>query len=99
MADGTVRVNPDTLAGAGKTSLDLKQDVLKTAGTLKGASTSAASGLAGWQTAAKLTQLASRWETLSDALGERLGRTGGNLEHNAQQYRTTEQANHAAFGG
>ncbi|MEU6234089.1 hypothetical protein [Kitasatospora sp. NPDC047058] len=95
----TVHVDPQALAGAGKTALDFRQIVLSTAGALGPAATAAATGLAGWQTAGALTKLAHTWEKQSDALAERLGRTGGNLETTAQQYRATEAANQAAFEG
>lgn len=95
----TVRADPQALAGAGKTALDFRQIVLATAGTLETAANKAATGLPGWQTASALTRLAQTWEKQSDALADRLGRTGGNLESTAQQYRSTEAANQAAFEG
>ncbi|MFG3055441.1 hypothetical protein ACGFZP_31470 [Kitasatospora sp. NPDC048239] len=95
----TVRADPQALAGAGKIALDFRQIVLATSGTLETAANSAAGGLSGWQTASALTRLAQVWEKQSDALAERLGRTGGNLETTAQQYRSTEAANQAAFEG
>ncbi|WP_407547881.1 hypothetical protein QOM21_02710 [Streptomyces sp. Pv4-95] len=88
--------DPDAIRKAGGKALDIRQDLLDAARPTCAATSRAATGLEGWQSADQLKKTARRWEEQTFALAERMGRTGGNLQHNAEGYRTAEDVNTAA---
>ncbi|MEW9519806.1 hypothetical protein [Streptomyces tubercidicus] len=89
--------DPDAIKKAGGKALDIRQDLLDAAKPTCAETLRAANGVAGWRSEDQLRKTARLWEEQTFALAERMGRTGGNLQHNAASYRTAEAVNTAGM--
>ncbi|MEU9113701.1 hypothetical protein AB0D04_18450 [Streptomyces sp. NPDC048483] len=89
--------DPDAIKKAGGKALDIRQDLLDAAKPTCTATHRAAAGVDGWHSEDQLKNTARLWEQQTAALAERMGRTGGILQHNAENYRTAEAANTGAM--
>ncbi|MET9519075.1 hypothetical protein [Streptomyces sp. NPDC002994] len=91
--------DPEAIKKAGGDALEIRQALLAAAEPTCTATRRAAGGVDGWLSEDQLKSTARLWDEQNNALAERIGRTGGNLQYNSQNYRAAEVVNSSGMQG